>query len=179
LIKTKGLLAIPYGYCHCGCGEKTKICPITDRSKGRVKGEPYRYLQYHARRPNTRQIGLSETLPCIRCKQVFTVDNFYVTKGQYQSWCKGCFSEHTSHRNRTKKYGITIEQYQQLYQKYNGACYICQSTERTLCVDHDHTTGQVRGLLCNNCNRALGLLGDSILVLERAVNYMKEQRWQE
>ena len=44
----------------------------------------------------------------------------------------------------------------------------------TLVVDHDHATGQVRDLLCHNCNRALGLLQDSIKTVEAALNYLKK-----
>lgn len=43
-----------------------------------------------------------------------------------------------------------------------------------LVVDHDHTTGKVRGLLCHNCNRALGLLQDNKSYLQSAINYLKK-----
>lgn len=42
--------SIPHGYCHCGCGQRTKICNNNDKARGRVKGQPFRYLQGHAPR---------------------------------------------------------------------------------------------------------------------------------
>lgn len=57
-----------------------------------------------------------------------------------------------------KRYGITIEQYEELLVGQNGTCAICDeacSTGRRLAVDHDHDTGQIRGLLCYRCNTGL------------------------
>lgn len=59
-------------------------------------------------------------------------------------------------------YGITPEQYAELFRKQNGMCAICHQPPRgkmkSLSVDHDHNTGKVRGLLCITCNRAVGYL---------------------
>ena len=59
-------------------------------------------------------------------------------------------------------YGITLEQYEEIFKKQNGLCAICGSPPRgrmkNLSVDHDHVTNNVRGLLCVTCNRALGYL---------------------
>ncbi len=58
-------------------------------------------------------------------------------------------------------YGLTAEDYQRLLAAQNGACAVCnEKSERRLCVDHCHATGEVRGLLCSNCNTAIGLLDD-------------------
>lgn len=71
-------------------------------------------------------------------------------------------------------YGLTPEEYQKLYDKSNGKCYIClESKDYYLHVDHNHQTGNIRGLLCNNCNRGIGLLGDSINVLKSAIKYLE------
>lgn len=62
-------------------------------------------------------------------------------------------------RHLFKKYGITEEQYDELLQKQNGSCAVCRRSAKEfkvrLCVDHDHWTGQVRGLLCTYCNRRI------------------------
>ena len=59
-----------------------------------------------------------------------------------------------------KKYGITPEQWEEIYDNQEGRCFICgkhQSQQnRRLCVDHNHKTGKVRGLLCVSCNAKLG-----------------------
>lgn len=78
-------------------------------------------------------------------------------------------------------YGITRDEYRKLWLSQGGVCAICVQPERTarnrlLTIDHDHATGQVRGLLCSQCNRAIGLLGDSPEVIEAAARYLKENR---
>ena len=68
-----------------------------------------------------------------------------------------------------RRYGITLAQSDKM--KAYG-CAICGSHHK-LAIDHDHITGEVRGVLCNNCNLGLGKLGDSIDGLERAIAYLK------
>jgi hypothetical protein len=72
------------------------------------------------------------------------------------------------------RYGIKQEVYEALLQKQNGVCAICKGlpAKRMLDVDHDHNTGTVRGLLCSNCNTALGLLKDNPELLEVAKMYL-------
>lgn len=64
--------------------------------------------------------------------------------------------------NHLKKYGITEDEYNQLYQKQNECCAICgkhqSKLKRKLNIDHDHSTGEIRGLLCPKCNTALPLI---------------------
>jgi hypothetical protein len=67
-----------------------------------------------------------------------------------------------------RRYGLTRANYNQMLIRHHGLCAICarpetakrKGTLRSLCVDHDHATGRVRGLLCCSCNRAVGYLGD-------------------
>lgn len=82
-----------------------------------------------------------------------------------------------------KKFGITPEQYDQMLHEQQGVCAACGKAEThrnqfgvcRLAVDHNHDTGQVRGLLCGRCNRALGLLGDSITNVRGLLAY--RERW--
>lgn len=85
-----------------------------------------------------------------------------------------------------KKYGITLERYEELRQSQGGGCAICGRTEPIgrasavvddvwLHVDHNHETGQVRGLLCTNCNHSLGGFGDDPAILRRAAAYLEAQ----
>lgn len=74
-------------------------------------------------------------------------------------------------------YGITKEQYEALYEAQGGVCYICQrATGRTrkLSVDHDHSTGYVRGLLCRTCNNILGHFRDDEHAALRAFEYLQD-----
>ncbi len=78
-------------------------------------------------------------------------------------------------RHKLKGYGLTIEQYEAMLTKQGGGCAICgakRSGKRRLSVDHDHCTGRVRGVLCANCNRAIGLLGDDPTRLQKALAYL-------
>lgn len=72
-------------------------------------------------------------------------------------------------RNRdsiiARKYGLTLDEYHAL----GDSCAICGSTKR-LCVDHDHNTGEVRGLLCNGCNVGLGGFNDNRESLLKAIS---------
>ena len=77
--------------------------------------------------------------------------------------------------NLKRKFNLTLTQYKELLQKQNNVCAICGGTcTKSLAVDHNHNTGKVRGLLCNNCNRGLGHFKDSIKNLTTAINYLKE-----
>ncbi len=76
-----------------------------------------------------------------------------------------------------KLFGITLPDYEQMLSEQGGLCAICGKTQRgtrnkRLCVDHCHETGRVRGLLCDHCNRAIGLLGDSAETAARAAAYL-------
>lgn len=73
------------------------------------------------------------------------------------------------------KYGITPEQYQGMLQEQEGKCGICLNVGK-LNVDHCHETSKVRGLLCDNCNQALGKFKDDLNILERAANYLRAAR---
>jgi hypothetical protein len=77
------------------------------------------------------------------------------------------------------RYGIEENDYDALLARQGGRCAICDATEpggqrRVFSVDHDHMTGLVRGLLCGNCNFALGHFKDRPDLLERAVEYLRD-----
>lgn len=89
-------------------------------------------------------------------------------------------------QNYLKEYGLSVANYLTLLQLQGGRCAICQrlpeeqKTKTRLVVDHDHQTGIVRGLLCDPCNRALGLLGDRPERVEAACGYLNGWRhWKE
>lgn len=71
-----------------------------------------------------------------------------------------------------RKYGITPEFRDELFCKQKGRCAICDR-KRKLSIDHCHQTGRVRGLLCGNCNRGIGLLDESPKILDSAKEYLK------
>ena len=72
-----------------------------------------------------------------------------------------------------RKYGITKEIYNIMYNKFSGMCHICKSDNFLLSVDHNHYTGEIRGLLCLNCNTGLGTFKDNIIYIENAIYYLE------
>jgi hypothetical protein len=98
------------------------------------------------------------------------------------NFCKACYqarynTPERQHAARVKHYyGITADQYAQMLAEQDNRCAICcqEQSGKRLAVDHDHATGQVRGLLCSNCNRALGLFGDSSVHLLSAYHYLQK-----
>lgn len=74
-----------------------------------------------------------------------------------------------------KRFGITIEQYEEMLQRQQNTCAICKQPSknaRRLDIDHCHKTGQVRGLLCNDCNTGLGRFRESLTSLQNAIDYL-------
>lgn len=76
--------------------------------------------------------------------------------------------------NLRKSFGITIAEYEEMLESQGGTCAICRGTESVgrLAVDHCHSTGKIRGLLCTNCNQAIGKFKDSGPLLLRAIEYL-------
>lgn len=80
------------------------------------------------------------------------------------------------------RFGITLEDYERMHSEQGGVCAICEKPEtvvyrgvvRNLCVDHDHVTGQVRGLLCHACNIAIGNFRDDPFLLEAGAAYLRQ-----
>jgi len=83
-----------------------------------------------------------------------------------------------------RDFGITISQYEEMLSAQDGCCAVCERPERVmrgdkvkrLAVDHDHTTGKIRGLLCSHCNQAIGKFEDNPVFMNRASNYVIKHR---
>ena len=132
---------------------------------------------------------------CSKCHVEKPLDEFnYDKNGKFQrkAYCKVCVSIYNAdkykenydpivsrERNIKNKYNISLEEYNILFEKQKGFCAICyrHQTEfkRRLAVDHSHSTGEVRSLLCNNCNTALGLMNEDVNRLQSAINYLRNK----
>lgn len=140
---------------------------------------------------------------CRRCLVKKPIDQFSVSKQGvrgpiYRTDCKACCAERArawgkSNPERHARtvfaynlktiYGMTIEEYEKMLFDQDGKCAICREPEKMrkspnstpfrMSVDHCHSGGQIRGLLCNRCNRALGLLGDDVNILRAAISYLE------
>ena len=107
-----------------------------------------------------------------KCKSLFH-KNYKNLDGLHYH-CKACRKEES-----LKLYGLTLGDYAVLLEEQNYSCKICetkepkgQSKDGRFYVDHNHNTGEVRGLLCNDCNTALGLLKDSPELVKKAGLYL-------
>ena len=142
------------------------------------------------------------TKTCSKCEETKPIKLFNLDKSRgdgHAYWCKSCCSiyNRTDARIKTRQesfkkrdpvvkrrhhlktmYNMTLEQYDELFDEQNGCCAICGLPESNhrLCVDHDHKTGKIRGLLCHNCNKGLGHFFDSVENLEVAKSYLLKRR---
>jgi hypothetical protein len=89
---------------------------------------------------------------------------------------------HSRDRTLRYKYGIGCDEYDRRLIEQDGRCAICRGI-KTYCsvgdffsVDHDHSTGDVRGLLCGHCNRGLGMMSDDPVRLRAAADYLERAR---
>jgi hypothetical protein len=132
---------------------------------------------------------------CKRCKRSDVEFGTYVSaagKTYFRRTCNSCRSNYQKSRYRkdpklAKKisdntyrclllrvYKMTLEDYENLFKAQNGLCAVCQQpSKKKLNVDHCHTTGKVRGLLCWNCNIGIGKFKDNTNVLQNAITYLK------
>ena len=114
---------------------------------------------------------------CVSCKETKPTSEFYKSgwvKDGFRSRCKLCEADERR-AQIWKNQGIifTIEEYQALMDRQEGRCAVCQElSTRTLCVDHDHISGKVRGLLCHDCNTGIGKLKEDVKILSRAIQYL-------
>lgn len=85
-------------------------------------------------------------------------------------------AEHTR-INNLKKYGLTLKQYDEMFEKQSGNCIICGLPElmRRLSVDHDHETGKIRALLCERCNLLLGRVESNPELVIKMLEYLEIQ----
>lgn len=135
---------------------------------------------------------------CTRCKKNKSLEEYSTYKYGFdgkKSQCKECRKDYNHKRYdenkvdilqrakkaqrkyRVGKYGITEEHYHQKYSYVDGQCEICSTKCEVLSIDHDHKSGKIRGLLCNKCNLGLGHFKDDFMLLQKAINYLKNNQF--
>ncbi len=132
---------------------------------------------------------------CNCCHRKQPLTEFYVERktGRIRSTCKSCFlkkyitpkkfnKKQYDRQRRIESYGITVAEYEDMFESQNGRCKICSCKETTrgyeglLSIDHCHKTGNVRGLLCVKCNAALGMVNDDLRTLQNCLKYLVESK---
>ena len=130
---------------------------------------------------------------CSKCRHTKPLECFSLdrkTKSGYYPYCKLCRKMASKERlknpknkllniekNLKKKFGISLVQWDKIFESQNGCCKICDKHQLNfntrLCVDHCHKTGKIRGLLCDRCNKGLGMFNDREELLLKAIQYLK------
>lgn len=128
---------------------------------------------------------------CFACKETKPIFEYYKSNVRYyqneckecnktrkQAWHKTDQGKRSSANTKLKaRFGITLEQYEEMYASQDGKCLICGVQESVqghrLAVDHCHTTGKIRGLLCKSCNVGLGNFYDNPELLKNAAKYIE------
>lgn len=88
-------------------------------------------------------------------------------------WRRNSYGSEANLKKRARTYGITVEELVKLLDDADGKCEICKlEPDRWLVVDHCHKVGNVRGILCERCNQALGLFRDDVEIMKRAIEYL-------
>lgn len=102
-------------------------------------------------------------------------------------WSRNRDEDNVTHRNwkrlqrigdLRRKYGMTLEDYDELYRRQDGACAICKEPFEAHAihthVDHCHSTGRVRGILCRGCNQGIGAFKEKDTIMESAIRYIND-----
>ena len=120
-----------------------------------------------------------KTKKCSKCGEHKPVSEFHKekkSKDGLNTRCATCIAEKNRRLWLRRNYGITVDDYEMLLARQHYSCAICGSPEcssgRRLAVDHCHQTGQVRGLLCMDCNTSLGGFKDDVNRLMLAAQYL-------
>ena len=132
-----------------------------------------------------------ENKTCTNCGESKPVSDFYKRKnrpGGLVSECKCCTisrnrsryegrKEEINDKRAAKLYNLTYDEVVRMRQEANGICKCCGRAglhhHKRLVIDHDHTTGQVRGLICSRCNSILGFAQDDLSTLKNLVSYLE------
>lgn len=132
-----------------------------------------------------------ETKTCSKCGEEKPIDHFY----PYRPACKVCLREAQRrlrasrpnyHRasNLKQRYGMSLDEYHTIIASQNSTCPICEveisdtlayKGQRPVVVDHNHETGEVRGILCSMCNMMLGHARENTTILYKAIVYLSER----
>lgn len=116
---------------------------------------------------------------CSRCGQVKSRDEFRnhrASKDGLRVACKPCHSAGSAPSSEARRifrtYGLTKSEYDAFFVAHRSQCAACGKTT-DLCIDHDHKTGRLRGVLCRTCNITIGTAKESIEVLEALIEYLR------
>jgi hypothetical protein len=117
---------------------------------------------------------------CSRCKEILSIDMFYqYPNKRYRANCTKCETIRVKKHQLKNLYGLSYIEYLKMVEQCDNKCHICNKEEtaqgKSLAVDHNHKTGEIRGLLCQRCNIALGGFKENIDVMLQAIKYLSKR----
>ncbi len=162
-------------YCIACWTKRQPVIVLAERNRARYKSRQQRLARgIQPRMPKVDQEG---RIRCSLCQLYLLPTEFSAPgkSGKHPASCRSCYSTYLHEQRIGTLYGLTLEDYERLFDLQGGRCAICECQPRTrrLAVDHDHVTGEVRGLLCTRCNHKLiGAARESSAILRRAAWYL-------
>lgn len=123
---------------------------------------------------------------CPKCSQTKEHSEFDKNAARHDglhSWCKPCRVKSARNNHIMFKYGISADEYDSMLDAQDGLCYICRQPEKRknrsgkvsmLSIDHNHSTGEIRALLCDDCNNGIARFHESPELLASAIEYLEE-----
>jgi len=141
-------------------------------------------LQIQRNKPKKLQTSIASNYPqgYFKEKECRHCGSFFIPKAPSEHYCCDfCKDYGVTEAYYKRTYNLTIEEYLDIAERQQFKCAICgkdnfkmaEHHSGVLVVDHDHKTGNVRGLLCHNCNRALGLFQDDMSILSHSIKYLE------
>jgi len=169
-----------------GCEKEAKVKGLCIIHYNRM----WRHDSYEVSKTKREKLIEQGLSYCPKCDETKPLSEF--TKDKYTAfgiaiYCKTChrkkgknryITHKNEHRNNQLKtdFNITLDEYNEILLKQNNKCAICGKSKngnKVMCVDHDHNTGKIRGLLCSRCNLGIGSFTDDIDLLKKAIKYLE------
>lgn len=144
---------------------------IVEKNRIRRAANPEKYKATNKRWREANAVHLKDYMDKWRADNKEHLRQY--AKDHQQGWSSSRAERVRGYQIKSK-YGVTPEHFREMLIGQAGRCLICHRVpERTLVIDHDHATGRIRGLLCNRCNRMLGIAEDSPKRLAAAIRYLQ------
>lgn len=174
---------------HVDCFAHCRIRKSGVKPKCRECVNAYQRDHYHKKYTKHKVKPPEGFKRCCRCHGIYKLDEFYLTRtGVRYNYCNPCGKEYRRReniKNRKKlrnaalaKYGLDCDTVDKMISDQDGVCFLCgrppeQAGRKGLHVDHDHSSGKVRAMLCCHCNQGLGHFRDDPALIERAAGYLR------
>lgn len=163
----------------CGKCKETKAIALFGRDASRVDGFNY-FCKQCTRRASSSHYAKNADAERKKRSEYYASSKEQFPE-RYKQYQQTNYAKHRdaklaySKRRTVEKYGLTVELYEEMLREQNGKCRTCSTiiTTKNRAIDHCHSTNAVRGILCRDCNIALGLVKDNPSTLAKMIDYLR------